>query len=457
MASVAICLLFLASAGKSQSSHDGIPPWQLPPGKAGAHRTNNIAPTSYAMESESESNIDPSPMVSQDESSTVGEEYSSGGDLGYGVPGDCGGCGNCGDCDVTYCLNPFKNRLWVRTDALAMWSKSTNMPPLVTTSSSDVTNRDQAGVLGLGTTSTLFGGENVDYGVIPGARFTLGLRCDPCEDSGFEFSYMFLADKTNDYNVSSNGTPILARPVYDELHLTEASLPIAFPNVQSGSISVSLASEFSTMEALWRQALVLPSGRQVSFLAGYRYAYFAESLSIYSNSLYTAQVGDIAPNTRQEVTDRFSALNSFQGGELGFSTKKQYCRWSVEMLGKFALGNTRSNINISGRQILTTSSSSDVSANGLLARWSNNGSYVENNFTVIPELGITLGYDLTERMKVTCGYSFLYWSRVARPADQIDMNINPDSTNTNLRSPQFRYVPGDYWVQGLTLGLDYRF
>jgi hypothetical protein len=451
---LAFCLLFLGLESKAQSNHEGVPPWQLPPGKAAQHRPALVTPTSYGIETTGQESGDSNLMPSESEPVAMGEGYSNEGDCG--VTGDCGGWDDCGDCDVTYCLNPFKNRLWVKAEALAMWSKSANLPPLVTTSSTSVTNRDQAGVLGLDTTSVLFGGENVDYGVIPGARFTFGMRCNPCEDSGLEFSYMYLADKSIDYNISSTGTPIVARPIYDELHLTEASLPIAFPGVQSGSVSVSLATEFSTLEALWRQALELPSGRQVSFLAGYRYAYFAEKLNIYSNSLYAVQVQDIAPNTRQEVTDRFDAINSFQGGEIGFATKKQYCRWSVEMLGKFALGNTRSNINISGRQVLTTTTSA-VSQNGLLARWSNNGSYVENNFTVIPELGITFGYDLTERMKVTCGYSFLYWSRVARPADQIDMNVNPDSNNHNLRSPQFRYVPGDYWVQGLTLGLDYRF
>ena len=34
------------------------------------------------------------------------------------------------------------------------------------------------------------------------------------------------------------------------------------------------------------------------------------------------------------------------------------------------------------------------------------------------ELGVTLGFDLTERLQATFGYTFMYWSRVARPGDR---------------------------------------
>jgi hypothetical protein len=219
-----------------------------------------------------------------------------------------------------------------------------------------------------------------------------------------------------------------------------------------------LSNRFNSLELLWRQSILTPNCRQVDFLFGYRYCYFAEDLNINSRSDFLVAVPPIAAGTIQEISDRFSAKNNFQGGVLGVSTKRQYCRWSVEMLGKFALGGTRSAIDIHGNTILTVPPSNQTqSESGLLAQESNSGHFVKNNFTVIPELGLTLGYDLTDRLKASLGYTFLYWSRVARPTDQIDLNVNSDPALGGNTAPVFRYLPGDYWVQGLNFGLDYRF
>ncbi|MEI6525794.1 MAG: BBP7 family outer membrane beta-barrel protein, partial [Planctomycetota bacterium] len=80
---------------------------------------------------------------------------------------------------------------------------------------------------------------------------------------------------------------------------------------------------------------------------------------------------------------------------------------------------------------------------------------------VVPEFGTTLGYQLTERLKLTFGYTSIYWSNVLRPGDQIDNTVN-----TNLLPPA---IPGtahmgqpfsvrevDYWVHGFTAGIEYR-
>jgi hypothetical protein len=55
----------------------------------------------------------------------------------------------------------------------------------------------------------------------------------------------------------------------------------------------------------------------------------------------------------------------------------------------------------------------------------------------------------------------MYWSRIARPGDQIDMNVNPTQFQnghlTGVPAPQFRFITSDFWEQGLNIGLDYRF
>ena len=84
---------------------------------------------------------------------------------------------------------------------------------------------------------------------------------------------------------------------------------------------------------------------------------------------------------------------------------------------------------------------------------------------MVPELGATLGYQMTRRLRVTAGYSAIYWGSVVRPGDQVDLDVNPlllppeQATpvvaNGALR-PQFQFVETDYWVQGLSFGADFR-
>jgi hypothetical protein len=79
----------------------------------------------------------------------------------------------------------------------------------------------------------------------------------------------------------------------------------------------------------------------------------------------------------------------------------------------------------------------------------------------MPELGIAVGYDITCRLRVTCGYTILYWSKVVRPGDQIDTQVNPSQfppgTLTGAPYPQFTPRTTDFWAQGLNVGLELRF
>jgi hypothetical protein len=80
---------------------------------------------------------------------------------------------------------------------------------------------------------------------------------------------------------------------------------------------------------------------------------------------------------------------------------------------------------------------------------------------MIPELGANVGYQLTQRLKLNVGYTFLYWSNLIRPGDQIDTTVNPNllppaiAGNTFL-GPAFEVRETDYWVQGLSIGGEYR-
>jgi Putative beta barrel porin-7 (BBP7) len=370
------------------------------------------------------------------------------------------------ECSVTdWCRWPaiFEpcGQLSFRGEYLGWWTKSSVLPPLATTSPA-TTPRSQAGVLGQPGTEILFDGKDGDQGVHSGARFTLGYWFSPCRDAGLEVTYLFLGNKAATFDEASNGSEILARPFFDVSTAAQNSVILAYPDQQRGSLNIRDADELNSVEVLYRQAVLQQCNRQLDFLFGYRFARFSESLSIDGSTTYISPVGEVPVGTVIQTSDLFGATNEFNGAEIGIVAKNRCCRWSMELLTKLAVGNTRSRVNISGATSVTTPGQAPVTYNGgVLALPTNIGGFERSDFSVIPEFGFTLGYDLTCRLKATVGWSFLYWSNIMRPGDQIDTNVNstqfPPNTLRGVPSPQFKPVTTDFWAEGFNLGLDYRY
>ena len=168
---------------------------------------------------------------------------------------------------------------------------------------------------------------------------------------------------------------------------------------------------------------------------------------------------------RSSSTTCSTRSNEFFGGEIGFLVDWQKRRWSLEMLSKLAIGSTRQHVNIHGQTLRDDQLFDGI---GLLAQPSNSGTFDRDEFSVIPQLGLNAGYLLTERLRFTVGYTLLYWSRVARPGDQIDLRVNPDwldlatdpasqpdPSTIQPQSPEFVFRDTDIWAHGFNAGLDY--
>ncbi len=373
---------------------------------------------------------------------------------------------------------PLTQGRWrFRGDYLLWWTKAASLPPLVTSSPND-TPQDDAGILGLDDTEVLFGG-GIEMGPRSGARFTLSFSSDPCQLAALEASYLFISAKAFVFEETSEaGDPILARPFFNvdgdsNNAFQQDALLIAFPDVAFDSrLRTELSNEFQSFELLGRNMVFEDCGRRLDVLYGYRYSRFAEQLRI-TNSFSSGPDNLIIPEgTLVSGFDNFVATNEFHGGELGMSGQAQYARWSLEGVAKVALGGTRSRTTIDGRTTIRVPNTPSVTTpGGLLAQPTNMGTFTQNNFTAIPEVGLTAGLQITPRMKATVGYTLIYWSRVARPGDQIDagyvpgspvlLNVNPTQfgggTLVGMPAPQHRFITTDFWTQGLSFGLDCRF
>lgn len=194
---------------------------------------------------------------------------------------------------------------------------------------------------------------------------------------------------------------------------------------------------------------------------GRTYLYLQDSLNIREDLLQAANAAFGIPETSFVVEDRFHTHNEFVGGQLGMRTLVQIDGFSLEVLAKVALGTTHQSVTIDGATTTTVAGAAPVSGfGGLLALPTNIGSYSRDRFTVVPEVNVTLGYQLTSWLRGFVGYNFLYWSSVVRAGEQIDLGVNPNyipppvTPTTGPPRPAFLGTTTDLWVQGLTFGVE---
>jgi hypothetical protein len=342
-----------------------------------------------------------------------------------------------------------------------------HLPPLVTTSPTG-TPRDDAGVLGVPGTSVLFGNQQVFDDSRSGARLRVGKWCDQCQWLGFETELFALEESNAGFSDLDIGGRILARPFFNVLDDSQDSELIQFPGVVVGLAQVESNTQFYSISPRFRVNLCCesfstdpcnlcgPRGYRLDFLLGYRYLRLDDDLTFHER-LVTA--GDGA-QTVFDLRDSFETSNDFQGADLGLLWEGYRGRWSLELIGRLGLGNSHEVVRINGQTTTVSGATSFNDPGGLLALSSNIGRYSRNKFAFVPELSAALGYALSPRLRCTVGYTFLYWNKVVRAGDQIDLNVNPNLLPPVVDppgqlSPAFAFHQTDFWAQGLNLGLDF--
>ncbi len=387
--------------------------------------------------------------------------YDDGLSFDSDATGDCGGeCygqrAYCGGWD----FSASESRLWMRADYLNWWTKG-DLAPVLATTSVEGTDPGDSGILGRNTTSVLYGGKETTTDGRAGGRFTVGYDLCSCGCWDIEANYLFLGRATSNFAVTSSETPIIARPFYDLTVGAENALPVAHPDYLSGSLQINSFTDFQGAEVLLRHILRQDSCKRLDFVFGYRFLRLDDSLAIRQYSEWTQTQGSIPVGTTRTVQDDFDSSNQFHGGEIGLAYKEHVGRWSLDLLGKTAFGNTYSQVNVNGSTVTTTpSGGSSTYQGGLLAQEGTNiGTHERNSFTVIPEFGATLGFDLTCRLRATVGYSLIYWSDVCRAGNQIDRSLSqlPPDAPSGAERPKVTMQTHDFWAQGINVGLDYRF
>jgi hypothetical protein len=288
----------------------------------------------------------------------------------------------------------------------------------------------------------------------------------PCKDTSIEGYYTTTGTLTTAFSASNS---VLARPFVNVVTGQQDADLIAFPGSATGNIAITVTSEFNSAEALIRRKMRDGDNYHIDFLCGYRYARLEEDMRFIESQQITGAGMRFPVGNTVSITDDFNTLNEFNGGQFGFSFSEQYNRWTLDVVAKMAFGNTHTQVLLAGNtSYATTNGNTSVTTSfpgqGVLVQTSNGGLYQTNSITVIPELGVKLGFHLNRRLKLTAGYNFLYWSKIARPGDQIDIDLNrsqlpqqPATAASGLGLPQYPNRTTDFLLQGVTAGLEYRF
>ena len=353
-------------------------------------------------------------------------------------------------------------RFWVDGEVLLWWMKSANLPPLVTASPPG-TPLGEVGVPGAPGTSVLFGGSPVDGDLRVGGRVTAGLWLDCDRTWGVEGYFFQVGTQAQGFR---GGLPsLLGRPfINTATGLPDAEL-VSFPGFLDGTVQASASSgSLVGAGALGRANLCCGGWYHLDALAGYRYLSLSDRVRIDENLTSTDLAQTVAPlGTNIILTDSFRTSNQFHGGDLGLAGEICWNAWTLSGSGRVALGSTHERADINGATTITVPGSPpEIHPGGLLALSSNSGSHTRNVFAVVPEARVQLAYEVGPHMRVHAGYTFLYWSRLIRAGDQIDLVVNPallppHAPGASPARPAFTFQGTGIWAQGIDLGVEFRF
>jgi hypothetical protein len=353
---------------------------------------------------------------------------------------------------------------WGGVEYQLWWTKGTNLPPLLTRGNPA---DPIPGALGQPGTQVLFGG-NQSYGDLNGIRISLGGWFQG--NLGWEASGFVFGRRSFNFAAGSDavGNPPLYFPIFRPDVGREGSLTLAEPfnpntgfGGFNGNVSVVSQSRLWGQEANFLFDLGEVGRWHVNVLAGFRYLDLQESLTI--NTFLNDNFLDIQRN----IQDSFSTRSQFYGGQIGFKANTTLGeRLSVDVIGKLALGSTHNVVNVTGVDNVSGAGFGPPAsfAEGVFTQTSNIGRRTANSFSAVPQIQLKLGYDIVPGVRVTVGYDFLYWTRVVRAGEQVDHSVDvTQSVSLNGPPVPTAFFPrplferSDYWAQGVTFGLEFRY
>ena len=192
----------------------------------------------------------------------------------------------------------------------------------------------------------------------------------------------------------------------------------------ANSMNVSYSSQLQNVELNY----CLPSSRPISFLAGFRYLSWNESFGIQSNSSYYT--------TPEYSNYLVQTYNNLFGAQVGVRTQFEWRRLRVDILKK---------IGLFGNDFWQRSLMQDYGNTFVLEdNWVSHA-----GVAVVGDLGVNLGYRITDALAVRAGYNLIWLDGLALAPNELDFHLGQNSGTGHDHG-------GSVFMQGVNIGFDLR-
>jgi hypothetical protein len=354
---------------------------------------------------------------------------------------------------------------WASLEILNWKLSGVTVPPLITTAPAGA-----AGTLDDAATRVLFGGREISRGSGDGYRFRAGMWFDT-GTAGVDFGFFKLTGIGEAFAVSSTGDPGLYRPFFNTAINAEDAQLVAFIDpvlgpILSGRVGVTTDTELCGLDLNYRTGMMGGWGGRFDLIAGYRYLRLEDRLGIRSDLTVLGAAGAAPAGTAVFVGDRFDAKTQFHGAQVGVVGE-----WCIECMTFGVRATAAAGVNCQRVDVAGISGSIPpggvltAGPGGLFALPSNMGTHERNRLAWAGELTLSLGYQVTNNIRVFGAYNCLYWTHVLRAGEQINRFVNgtaiPDPTTglaapIGAPSPLFRFRDDSLFANGWSLGVEFR-
>lgn len=362
---------------------------------------------------------------------------------------------------------PDDGHWWTSAEFLLLWTKDPRrLPALLRGPVVPGTEEDPGDPLG-----QVLGIDKIDYREFASLRLSAGYWFDPDRCFGWENSLLIMGKRSLGFREDQFAQ--LSRPFFNLATRGESVITVAAPNIAAGGFAFSTTSRTWGMETnLVRNLFYEPILHhvRVDWLCGLRYMDLAEDFRAERATAYnpdlTANPQFLAfQSNRIFESESIRAHNSFYGAHTGVSAKIFGEYLVLEVKGKIGLGLNQQRLTYRGEQLrIRADGTRTTSPGALFVLPSNQGKHRRAQFNYMPEFGANLGIPLNNHIGVYLGYTVLYWSKVARPSDQIDRVVDasqipnlqpPIPAATGIGRPSVPFTQTHWYLQGISLGIEF--
>ncbi len=349
---------------------------------------------------------------------------------------------------------------WLSAEWIIGRTRGTAVSPIVTTGPAGA--GVLAGAVGQPATLPLFGGRRGLNDWRSGLRVEAGMWFDDDHRTGVSARLYSLFSDSERFSARPTGAAVVNVPHFVPVGGAAVQIPVfvGFPGLTTGSVQTGARTTFTGGDLNLRRLLDRGERYRVEVLAGYRQMYLGDELSA---SFTVVPVGVAALVLgRQSGADSVRSRNDFFGPQLGLVASTGWNRVSLEGHTALAMGVTASELTFVRTR--TGGANPTAVATGLtalgvplplattLAAGTNQfplgGANTRSEVTyfgLVGEGGLRLNWRATDHLRLTAGYSVLYWNNVRRAQEAF------------ASSPQLRSRAADFSTHLFSAGLDVRY